>query len=324
MLLSKFYKQKIYPNLKYWETKFDALKYEKYALALPDQFSHSVIKDYKRIISIQEGEYQYDYFNFCYLNNILSLIINCLYHKEIPIIDVNLLRPDSIQWDWYFNQPFSISDFTSEKPASVCRYNTASFQPHFFDIYNPEKINLWGKVYKECLKLNQKTADYIQDEYLSILSPFNRVLGVICRGTDYTALHPPGHPIQPDTTEVIDFCKDHLKSSSYDAIYLATEERKIRDLFVKAFPGMILENKRKYYDDIYDNNESIKYIKDVHFRRDNDRYLSGLEYLSSITLLSHCTSLIGGNCTGTMGAVFMNNRKYEYIHIFNYGLYPYR
>ena len=53
----------------------------------------------------------------------------------------------------------------------------------------------------------------------------------------------------------------------YDAIYLATEERKIRDAFEKAFPDKILENKRVYYDDIYDQDDSISYIKDVHFER---------------------------------------------------------
>lgn len=47
----------------------------------------------------------------------------------------------------------------------------------------------------------------------------------------------------------------------YDAIYLATEERKIRDAFEKAFPDKILENKRVYYDDIYDLDDSISYRK---------------------------------------------------------------
>lgn len=92
----------------------------------------------------------------------------------------------------------------------------------------------------------------------------------------------------------------NLKSLFKYAIYLATEERKIRDAFEKAFPDKILENKRVYYDDIYDQDDSISYIKDVHFERKNDNYLSGLEYLSSIILLSRCTALVGGNCGGTL------------------------
>lgn len=75
-------------------------------------------------------------------------------------------------------------------------------------------------------------------------------------------------------------------------------------------------------DDIYDQDDSISYIKDVHFERKNDNYLSGLEYLSSIILLSRCTALVGGNCGGTLGALFFNDEKYEFVHVFNLGLYP--
>ena len=50
-------------------------------------------------------------------------------------------------------------------------------------------------------------------------------------------------------------------NDKYDAIYLATEERKTRDLFKKEFPGKILENKRRYYDDIYDKDSSICYYQ---------------------------------------------------------------
>ena len=94
------------------------------------------------------------------------------------------------------------------------------------------------------------------------------------------------------------------------------------DEFEKAFPGKILENKRVYYDDIYDQDDSIAYIKDVHFERENDRYLSGLEYLSSIILLSRCSALVGGNCGGTLGALFFNDEQYQFVHVFDLGLYP--
>ena len=53
----------------------------------------------------------------------------------------------------------------------------------------------------------------------------------------------------------------------YDAILSGNGRTKIRDAFEKAFPDKILENKRVYYDDIYDQDDSISYIKDVHFER---------------------------------------------------------
>lgn len=90
----------------------------------------------------------------------------------------------------------------------------------------------------------------------------------------------------------------------------------------KHFREKYLKTKRVYYDDIYDQDDSIAYIKDVHFERENDRYLSGLEYLSSIILLSRCSALVGGNCGGTLGALFFNDEQYQFVHVFDLGLYP--
>ena len=323
MKLIELYQKKIYPNLQYLFTKFDSVKYRNYVVSLPENFASDISQKYQKVMRICEGEYEYEYFNFCYLNNVLSLVIFCLRSGFLPSIEINHSKSSQIQWTWYFEQPFHIEP-TIPCQEEICPRRSASFQPHFEDIYNPEMIKLWGKIYNQCMCFNTSTYSYIQEEYRSLISPYKRVLGIICRGTDYTSLDPPGHPVQPSVQEVISYCQEHMKNTPYDAIYLATEERKIRDAFAAAFPGKILENKRKYYDDIYYSDNSIQYIKDVHFQRENDDYLSGLEYLSSITLLSRCTSLVGGNCTGTMAAVFLNSGRYEHVHIFDYGLYPFK
>ena len=203
-----------------------------------------------------------------------------------------------------------------------CKKKTNAYLPAFKDIYSKKELHIWCQWYKKYVHLNQKTSQYVDAEYQHLFAGRNKVLGVICRGTDYLALKPSGHPVQPSTRKVIEICRKYMDYEGYDAIYLATEERKIRDAFEKAFPDKILENKRVYYDDIYDQDDSISYIKDVHFERKNDNYLSGLEYLSSIILLSRCTALVGGNCGGTLGALFFNDEKYEFVHVFNLGLYP--
>ncbi|MDR0507244.1 MAG: hypothetical protein LBH32_10600 [Dysgonamonadaceae bacterium] len=48
---------------------------------------------------------------------------------------------------------------------------------------------------------------------------------------------------------------------------------------------------------------------------------AGISYLSSICLLSRCNALIAGNCGGSAAALYINNFKYEYWHLFNLGLY---
>ena len=178
-------------------------------------------------------------------------MLYAVYHHAHPLVYINESKKDLIQWDWYFHQPQIDLDKLHTLPSVDCTHTTVSFQPHFKDIYNPTFIRLWGNLYANFVHLNDTTKQYIETEYQTLFSGKRRVLGVICRGTDYITLHPPGHPVQPSVDDVILHCKKLLNTHTYDAIYLATEEKQIRDTFCQAFPNMILENKRRYYDDIY-------------------------------------------------------------------------
>ncbi len=320
MKIYDFYRKKVYPNLYELYRCVDASRYRRFAFALSDDYLFSERFHPTRTMKITEGEFFYEYFNFCYMHNILTLMLYAVYHHAYPRVCINESNQDMIQWEWYFRQIPLPKD--RMLPEMICSRRFASFQPGFRDIYEPEYIRMWSRLYKAFIHLNARTCAYVENEYRTVFKGKKRVLGVICRGTDYLRLRPAGHPVQPPTEDVISLCREKIGKDSYDAIYLATEEKQIRDQFCRAFPGMILENKRQYYDDIY-YKENIQYIKDVHFDRENNNYLMGLEYLSSIILLSRCTSLIGGNCGGTMAALFFNDTRYEYTHIFDLGLYPY-
>lgn len=322
MNIVDFYRKKIYPNIYKSYHTLNAIRYCNYGFDLLEQ-SYIATENlhFKKIMRIENGEFTYEYFNFCYLHNILSLMLYAAYHHAYPQIYINETKHDLIHWEWYFHQPFEKQLSEQTLPAKICPIKFSSFQPHFKDVYQAEHIRLWGKMYKIFVHLNDQTRAYVENEYQTIFKDKSRVLGVLCRGTDYLRLRPAGHPVQPDINDVITLCRKKISEDSYEAIYLATEEKQIRDKFADAFPNMVLENKRTYYDNIYYKN-NIQYIKDVHFERENNNYWRGLEYLSSIILLSRCTSLIGGNCGGTLAALFLNDGNYQYTHIFDLGLYP--
>jgi hypothetical protein len=52
----------------------------------------------------------------------------------------------------------------------------------------------------------------------------------------------------------------------------------------------------------------------------NERFVSGLEYLAAIHLLSKCNCLIADRCNGTIEALIMSE-GFEYEFIFNGGMY---
>lgn len=250
-------------------------------------------------------------------------------------------------WEYYYEQPFQ------EMPELDVIYNDYSyrFTPQyrkdllsFFPginrsiiyrfLYNKESMfhrisvidcvrdpkiaKRWFNISSKYLRLNEKTKLYVDDEYQRIMQG-KRVLGVSLRGTDYTKKRTYGHPIQPEIGKIIDDAREYMQNYGYSHIYLSCEEYAAVESFEMAFPGKILVNNRKFFDKI--DFERVERIADVSFDRENDAYLRGLEYLSSIYLLSRCDALIAGQNTGSQMAYIINGGKYEHVYFYDIGKY---
>ena len=271
----------------------------------------------KKFYICTKGAYEYDFFNMCFLNNMLGIILLSLYKGYIPVINVRYAELNI--WDMFLKQPFS--NYLDQSSYSIIENENIQsfFSPSFKSIYNKNDLKLWCKIYNNFVELNDETKNYVERECQDVFRDGRRVMGVLCRGTDYVTLKPLVHPIQPTLEQVFSLLKVKMKELRMDYIYLATEEKKIEERFEQEFPGKILINKRSYYDNYYAN--KCTYIREVNFERENDSYYKGLEYFSSIVILSRCQALIGGNTGGSCAAMFMNNMKYEYAHLFDLGCY---
>lgn len=259
-------------------------------------------------LDISKGSYPYGCINVCFVKNMLANILYCIAYQRIPVIN-NV-------WNEYY-EPISTPEETSNIEKSSVEWG--AYTVIFDDIYSKEKVEFWGKCWEEFIRPNQRTRLYFDNEE-KILQGKENVLGVVVRGTDYLKTKPKGHPVQPDLEEVVEKIKEFIDKYGIQYIYLATEDSKVAQKLKHEFPNMILENKRMYYDEKYDKQNSWV-IGEVCFDRENDDYLKGIEYLSSLNLLSKCDYFVGGNCGATEGAVYMNRNRYKDRFIFNKGLY---
>lgn len=264
-----------------------------------------------------KGDYEYDFFNMCFLNNMMGVIISSLSKGYAPIINVKYAGVNI--WEMFLKQPFSEFSDNHSRLDTIEENVKSILSPSFRSIYRKDELAFWCKFYQDFVKLNDGTSKYIEDECADVFVNGRRVLGVLCRGTDYVTLRPLGHPVQPTLEQVFSLVETKMVELNIDYIYLATEEKSIKEQFDKKFPGKVLVNKRTYYDDYYKN--KCTYIREVDFKRENDNYYKGLEYLSSIVILSRCNALIGGNTGGSCAAMFMNNMNYEYSCLFDLGCY---
>jgi hypothetical protein len=279
-----------------------------------------LLKNFERknakIVLINKGWYEYGYFNSAFLNNMLSLAIDAMYNGYIPVIQLDGRKQGWTNWDTFFNQPFENEYNTYTQTYSKI---VGLISPSFRTPFRAEELRIWSKIYNDFAVLNADTQKYVNNEYENLIKN-KKVLGVLCRGTDYVQKRPYRHPMQPKTEDVITLTKQKMSELNLDYIYLATEEYRIVKQFEAAFQGKIITNKRYYYDEVFYGNNYTD-IYEIHNNRANEIYERGIEYLSSIWLLSRCDALVAGNCGGSTSALYWNNGNYRYWHLFDLGFY---
>lgn len=266
---------------------------------------------------------------FTYVCVVISYIAYAIAKGYVPVVDMK--NYDNIYlekkdvgiinaWELYYNQPFEVG--LDDIPVGArCVYSAKRGLPKrtpFLEsiINDKEELQLWMYIHRNCIKPNTKVKDYLNQEMKIIEG--KTVLGILFRGTDYSKGKPKGHPIQPSYEQTIKKIEELLDEDEY--IYLASEEKKIEDLLKQKFPNRVLINKRVYYD-IENIDYKAERVASLNFEREDDRFLKGLEYMSSINILSNCNSFLGSGCAGTYVAVIANNGKYDPMYLWDLGYY---
>ena len=272
------------------------------------------------VLKIENGLYDYEYFNICFLNEMISKSLDAVLEGKLPRVELKNSEGVNI-WELFFKQPFSEIKEDGLKVFAKADVDSGILA-RWDSLYSKDEVRALGKLYNSYAVFNDETKKYIDKEIEEILKPKQekgKIVAVLLRGTDYIKLKPKGHPIQPEIKDVMDEV-DELLEKDYSFVYLATEDGRIDKIFREHYKDKLIINKRQYYDECYKDN-NLLFIKDVHFERENDDYLKGLEYLSSLAIVSKCDAFVGGNSGGTEAAVIFNGGKFEYCHIFNLGLY---
>ncbi len=283
-----------------------------------DKIARRLVKRGK-VMYINKMQWSGSYFNIAILNNLLSLVIYSLYLGYVPIIQINEDAECNFSWWWFFKQP--LEQYTKDlkiRASKTMKKVQVSYSPGWLFSQTGEWHDQWHFIYHTFVKLNDTTQKYVDSENTA-LGDLDNVLGVLVRGTDYTSTKPKGHPIQPELNDVLMKAREVLENNQYRAIYVATEDETYFNAFALEFgTEKVLSNERVYYDKKYIPGTLIG---SIHFDRENDNYQKSLEYLSSMILLSRCSSLVAGNCGGTCFALLYAREPFRICNIFNKGLY---
>lgn len=247
----------------------------------------------------------------------------------IPIIDMQTseniyLKKDEVgrinAWEYYFKQPGGYSLKDIEKARNVIRgsgYTEECF-PYLDVNYVLNKVgdfSVYQSITKRYFHLSSEAAEIVESFYNHNFMG-QRMLGVLCRGTDYTQNKPSRHPVQPSLEEVFEKIKEVTEKYKCTKIFLGTEDVGIYRRFKEKYGDTVITNRKSFIK--YSGEQSIgKVIKNG---TDNLKE-EGMEYLATIALLARCDCFVGGHTSGTVGVMLMNDH-FEYKYIFNLGVYP--
>lgn len=265
----------------------------------------------------------------------LSHIAYAIRHGYIPVIDMQnnnnqYLEHDMMHkensWEYYFEQPagYSLKDIEESKHVLVTNENVS---PMLFERYNFTGMELIERgnikhikrLYSKYIRFNSDTQRYLQKEYERILQGKGKILGVLCRGTDYTMKRPAAHPVQPDPSDVIEKARQVMLEKGCSYLYLATEDEEIYTMFRSEFGGRLLTNDQMRFSK--EDMQHVRQLFEIQPKRARDKYLRGLEYLTSMYLLSKCDCFIGGLTAGTVG-VHLMSKGFDYDYVYELGRYP--
>ncbi len=279
------------------------------------------------ICHITRGYFEYKNLNMCFVNDMVARMAECLYRGMLPVVEVPGGDGLPNLWSAFFLQPHEILGIDLDEYGKNVEH-LYEIEPVWGPGYKanliPRELLCATNLYREFVKLNEISEEYINKEYDELIGE-KKILGVLVRGTDLGDAHPKDHPIQPGIKQVLADVETELVTEEYDGIYLASDEASMEEVFREKFPDTpVLTNKRhympSYYETAKDENREVV-LTDLMVRNRLDLYTFGLEYLSSLFLLSKCESLIAGNTLGSSAALFLNNRKYKKYILYDLGFY---
>ena len=101
-----------------------------------------------------------------------------------------------------------------------------------------------------------------------------------------------------------------------DYVFVCTEVKEYIEIFVQRFGEKALFLNRQRFS----NSQSEKFITQYRFKRNNDIFETGLEYLREVYLFSKCDSIIGTVSGGYNSAIILNDKKFQNFKIMDKGL----
>ena len=265
---------------------------------------------------------------FAIVKSIFCHICYAVQQGYIPIVDLHNFssqlsdneHKESNAWELYFQQPggYHLEDISRSKNIikSCSQPFPESVEIGFDTTLDTAFHQKYAPLYEKYIVPTPEVATYANNKREKIIGNKQHVLGVLCRGTDYTESKPSGHPIQPTAQQAVAKAKEVMSQYGYDYIFLATEDKRIYNVFLEAFGDKLLFSGQR----LYEGMDGKKFLSEIKVANYSEKWHNTVDYYSTIYILSKCDGLLAGLTCGSICA-YMMSKGYGYIHFWDLGRY---
>ena len=266
---------------------------------------------------------------FAYYITMLAWIDYALRNDMIPVIDMQNYENQYHEagqvgkvntWELFFEQPcgVSVEEALASGKARYVWSDIPEYHPNdsLDFLYNKEIVAYYHTVAQKYIRYQSDVSEYLNKQEKRIFGAANqsKILGILARGTDYTGRRPYFNPIQPEISEMYPFIDRYLEEYQCDYIFVATEDAELLSRLEQRYGDKLLFTDQKRVTGV-----TTELCDDEQFMSVSAK-MRGMQYLSSIYLLSKCKGLVAGRTAGTVGAIVLAE-NYEFKHVITKGRY---
>lgn len=270
---------------------------------------------------------------FSYVIQVLGFVRYAHKNNMRPVIDLKsfentYLAKESVgklnAWDYYFQQPDNIT--LEEVPLgnsnifdTTDRSTEGLLKMPWWDwacLNEGSAANkMWRAYAHRYLRLSPNAQENLDRIYNKLVQKGDKVLGIQCRGTDYTRHKPKAHPVQPSPEMVMEKAEQLIKERGYNKIFLATEDGIVFNKFKERFGDMIIASDEHHVE--YDGDA---WVNTILPSGQQEKFNHGMDYLMSMMMLTRCDAFVAGKTSGSVGVMLLS-KGFEYSYFFELGYY---
>lgn len=226
-------------------------------------------------------------------------------------------------WDFFFTQPsrYSLNEVYESKNVILSGLEISWYKTNLIKrSYNDDDLKKTHDFLFKKIDFSENVKTAVNEAMNKMRLEQDKTLGLYLRGTDYIALKPSGHPVQPTAKQAMKIVDEYLEKYDIDKVFVVTEDANIYSEVKYKYGEKCVTVPEDSFISDYEGTEFLSHDKSIE-ELSTSPYRRGLNYLVKLVVLSRCAYFVGGDTMGSWATMIFAGDSYRDKYVFDLGIY---